>query len=443
MEEPPVDMDLAAAPPAAGRSIYYGWVMLPLSMATLIASSPGQTFGVSVFNEPMRLSLGLSHWQLAAAYMLGTLLGATPITYIGRQMDRHGLRRTMLAVVSLFSLACVLTSFVQGWLSLVVAFCFLRMLGPGALGLLSGNTLAFWFERRLGMVEGLRQLGMAAAMASIPAINLWLVSHWGWRGAYGMSGVCIWLLLLPLVALLFRNRPADVGQEIDGADKPDPESPLKPGDSDAYWGLTLGEAMHTAAFWIVTSGTAVFGLIHTAVFFCMVPIFQERGLSAGDAAATLTAFAGCLAVMQLAGGMLADRVRAPYLLFAGTAGLGMAILLLLLADATAMAIAAGAALGVSQGIFFGATHPLWARYFGRRHLGKIRGLLITINVGFSSLGPLFAGLTRDWQGDFTLALAAFAVAPLPIAALSLLVAPPAREPFPDASDLTTADPSIA
>ena len=41
-------------PLAEQRSFYYGWVMLPLSMATLIASSPGQTFGVSVFNEPLR-----------------------------------------------------------------------------------------------------------------------------------------------------------------------------------------------------------------------------------------------------------------------------------------------------------------------------------------------------------------------------------------------------
>jgi hypothetical protein len=40
------------------RPFYYGWIMLPISMAALIASSPGQTFGVSILNEPMRASLG-------------------------------------------------------------------------------------------------------------------------------------------------------------------------------------------------------------------------------------------------------------------------------------------------------------------------------------------------------------------------------------------------
>jgi len=94
------------------------------------------------------------------------------------------------------------------------------------------------------------------------------------------------------------------------------------------------------------------------------------------------------------------------------------------ANTPAQALVAGVALGISQGIYFGATHPLWARYFGRRHLGRIRGTLMTITVSSSSLGPLLAGLTRDWQGSFTLALILFAITPLPIAVLSLLVSSP-------------------
>ena len=412
-----------------GREIYYGWVMLPLSMATLIASSPGQTFGVSVFNEPIRVSLGLSYGQLATAYMLGTLLGAIPIGYLGRQADRHGLRRSLLVVITLFSAACVFLSFVQGWGTLVIAFCLLRALGPGALGLLSGNTLAFWFERRLGMVEGIRQVGMALAMATVPALNLWLVSRWGWRGAYEILGIGIWLLLFPLIFFLFRNTPADVGQRVDGIAPVERRDPSHGDKSGEFWGLTLSETLQTWAFWIAAVGTSLFGLIHTAVFFCLVPILQERGLTAADAAATLTVFAVCLALMQLIGGMLADWVRAAYLMCAGLLGLGAGTLALLLADTPTSAALAGALFGISQGTYFGATQPLWARYFGRRHLGKIRGVLMTMIVGSSSLGPLIAGLTRDWTGGFDISLIAFAVTPLPVAALSLLAAPPlARGP---------------
>ena len=196
--------------------MYYGWLMLPLSIAALVASSPGQTFGVSIFNEPMRLSLKLSHGQLAATYTLGTLLGALPITLFGWYMDRHGIRRAMLLAVTLFAGACLMTSVVRGWASLLLAFWLLRMLGPGALSFVSANTLAYWFERRLGLVEGIRQLGMAAAMAMIPALNLWLVTAYGWRGAYAVLGIVIWCLLFPTIWLLYRNRPSELGQQIDG-----------------------------------------------------------------------------------------------------------------------------------------------------------------------------------------------------------------------------------
>jgi MFS-type transporter involved in bile tolerance (Atg22 family) len=87
---------------------------------------------------------------------------------------------------------------------------------------------------------------------------------------------------------------------------------------------------------------------------------------------------------------------------------------------------ATALLGASQGIFFGAAQPLWARYFGRRHLGKIRGVLATINVASSSLGPLAAGVTHDLTGEFGLSLLTFAVLPIPVAVLSLWATPPKR-----------------
>jgi MFS family permease len=403
-------------------TFFYGWMMVPLSMLALVASSPGQTFGVSIFNEPMRLSLGLSYAELTAAYMIGTLIGALPITYFGSLMDRHGGRLTTLITLSLFCLACLATSFVQGWVTLVIAFTLLRMLGPGALGFTSGNTLPYWFERRLGMVEGIRQFGMGAAMLFIPAINLALLSHWGWRGSYALLGVAIWCVIFPLFWITFRNRPEDVGQRLDGATA-DAHDKLP---ADFWWGLTLEEAGRTFSFWIVAIGSASFSLIHTAIFFCVVPIFQERGLTDHDAAYALTAFAGSLAMMQLIGGTLADHLPARFLLAIGLFGMAFGVFVLHETQTATAATLGTAVLGAAQGIFFGASQPLWARYFGRRHLGKIRGVLATMNVASSSLGPLVAGVTHDVTGDFGLSLFAFAIIPLPIAVLSLWAAPPKR-----------------
>ncbi len=92
---------------AARIPFFYGWIILPVVLAVQVASSPGQTFGVSIFNPYIRADLGLSHSEISGAYMLGTLLAALPMVYVGSLMDRHGPRRILAGVVALFGLTCV------------------------------------------------------------------------------------------------------------------------------------------------------------------------------------------------------------------------------------------------------------------------------------------------------------------------------------------------
>ena len=88
--------------PSAKSRLYYGWIMLPLSMAGVICTSPGQTYTVSVFNRSLREELDLTHTELTGAYMVATFLAALPLAYIGGLMDRFGPRITKTAVVLLF-----------------------------------------------------------------------------------------------------------------------------------------------------------------------------------------------------------------------------------------------------------------------------------------------------------------------------------------------------
>ncbi|MEW4490124.1 MFS transporter [Thalassoglobus sp. JC818] len=404
---------------------YYGWVMLPLAMLALAATAVGQTFGISTFNAPIRESLNLSHTQLAGAYLMGTLLGAIPITYFGRLMDRWGLRTTMLATLILLAGACLVLSVSMNWFMLLVAFCFLRMLGPGTLAMLSGNTLAFWFDRRLGLVEAFRKIAISVAMGTVPAINLWLLTFLDWRETYALWACVILVGLVPLFVCLFQSRPEDVGQSIDhGLDETKSES-------IQLNGLTLHESMRTFAFWAITFGAGLNALVMTAVVFNLTPVLAERGLSEWDHARFMSVLAACMAITQFIGGVLADYVPPKPLMIAGHLGLAGGLVLLYQSDSSATALLAGGLLGTGQGTFFGISHPLWARRFGRRHLGQITGFAMTTMVVSSSGGPFAMGLIKDWQGSFDLSLILFAVMPLPVIVFTLL----ARMPDPRDQDM--------
>lgn len=320
----------------------------------------------------------------------------------------------------------------------MIAFCLLRMLGPGALSLVSSSILPFWFDRRLGTVEGIRSLGHAGSMALIPAVNLWLVSHFGWRGAYLFFGIGIWVVLFPVYWILFRNRPEDVGQTIDGRSV----APSVSGELSARTvfhtvsehDFTLHETLRTFAFWVAALGTAAFGLVHTALFFCLIPIYQERGLTAVHAATSMMTFAISMAAMQFAGGVLADRMKSPPLMAIGLGGTAVGVVMLFFANDPLTAIMASVIMGSTLGIHSGAVQPLWARYFGRLHLGKIRGMLTTMCIALSSLGPLIAGTVRDFSGSFDIAMWIFIAIPLPLAVLSwFAIAPLASDSVSDDS----------
>jgi ABC-type sulfate transport system permease component len=83
-----------------------------LAVATFMAAAtmPGQTVMAALFNDSYRQALDLSITQLSAAYTIGTLLAAVPISWVGRMANRHGLRLVTGIVMLGFALALVLLS---------------------------------------------------------------------------------------------------------------------------------------------------------------------------------------------------------------------------------------------------------------------------------------------------------------------------------------------
>ncbi|MDZ7844807.1 MAG: MFS transporter [Anaerolineales bacterium] len=377
---------------------YYGWVMVPVAVIAQSMTGVGQTYGVSVFNPSFRSSLQISLSQLTGAYMFGTLLAALPQPYIGSLMDRFGIRRTMTWVVILLGLACLFISRVQGLVSLLLGFFLLRLLGQGALSLLSGNIPPMWFRKKLGTVTGLISSGRSASMAVVPPVFLALISRFGWRSAYVLLGVLVWVIMLPLLGLLFRNNPGEIGQTMDGV--PDNEVERAALNDDLDRSLNLKEARRTPAYWIATLSAALWSMIVTAIFFNLLPIFNSQGLSDGAAAATYTTYAAASIAAQLIAGPLADKSRLQYLL-AGCMGLmAVSVGVLSIANSTWLAHTYAGLLGISTGLIAVLDGTLWPRYYGRKHLGKIRGSVITVQVAGSSVGPFITGVLFDWSGSY-------------------------------------------
>lgn len=405
--------------------VFYGYVMLPLVMMLQIGTSPGQTFAVSAFTPALLESLSLSESRLALAYMLGTLCAAVPLSIIGPISDRFGLRWTSIFASVALAATCYFASTVNGFYGLFTAFFLLRFLGQGSLSLLSNNTTAMWFRNRIGRVSAIISIGTAAAFAWVPDWLSQSIAAYGWRWTYQAIGGCVLLGLVPMLILFYRNRPEDVGQLLDGR-KPQPtnESNSSVASADVEISLTLNQAARTKSFYIIGLASAVWAMVGTGVVFYLFTLCQDRGFADGTPANLFKTFGLCMLVMQFGGSIAADYVRLNRLLGIGATMLAVSLVTLRFGDSVPAMHGFAVLFGGGQGLLIAVTGVIWVRYYGREHLGSIRGAVWCATVAGSGCGPLIMGQIKDRMMTYDPAIVVFLVLMTPLALASWWIRPP-------------------
>ncbi len=401
---------------------YYGWLMVPVAVIAQSVTGVGQTYGVSVFNPSLLDTLGISLSALTGAYMVGTLFASLPQAFIGSLMDRFGIRWVMTAVVILLGGACLFFSTVNSLWTLLLGFFLLRLLGQGGLSLLAGNIPAMWFREKLGVVTGIVSGGFSISMAVIPAFFLFLINRLGWRAAYARLGLLVWIIMLPILIVIFRNNPGEIKQRIDGADATDRTASEE--DTFGQNSFDLKTARKTPAFWILLINVSLWAMIVTAIFFNLLSIFDSQGISSSVAAATYTTYAAASLITQIVAGPIADRGSLQYLLLACMSALAAGVVVLTLATSPWIAHSYAVLLGISTGLISLVGGTMFARYYGRKHLGKLRGSVITAQVASSSMGPFITGIIYDQTGSFQISLWIFFGLLIPAAVASLWAVKP-------------------
>jgi sugar phosphate permease len=407
-----------------GSPIYYGWLILLAATFGMIMTAPGQTFGVSVFLDPIIADLGLSRPAVSLLYTIGTLVGSFSLPFVGRFIDRRGPRVAVVIISGLFALACILMGYVTGLLSLLAGFVLIRGLGQGSLGLVSLHVINIWFVRRRGLAVGLSGIGIAAATGFFPLLIQALLDAYGWRQSYMILGLLVAATMVPVGALFFRSHPETYGLQPDGAPK---ES--TPAKQEASY--TAEQARRTFTFWLFVAGDFMVAALGTGLVFHHYSIMAAGGVDRLTASTFFMPLGALSAGAILLTGYLMDRFP-PRVLLALALGLLVAALYLAgIATSPFLVLLYGAVLGIANGMKGAIAGSVYAYYFGRKHLGAIKGSAITITVAGTAVGPFLYALGYEAAGSYLPVLLLSALAPLAVA----LTAPFLRPLRPDGSVL--------
>jgi MFS family permease len=403
---------------------FSGWRVVAVSAVALGMTGPGQTVGVSVFIDPMIEALSVSRSQVSTAYLIGTLAGAFALPRAGRLLDARGARFTMALVGGIFGAVLMSMAGVVGLVTLTLGFAGIRMFGQGALGLVATTAPAPWFDRRRGFAIGVTTAAGSAVLSMFPLAAAAVIPWVGWRVAWILTGLLIWLVVVPLALRALIDHPRDVGQQPDGA-APSAEADERAAAADAA-SFTRAEAVRTPMFWAVSGATAATGMISTGLAFHQIDLLGEQGLTPLQAAAnflpqTFAALAATLVV-----GSMIDRFAARWVLAISMLLLMAAMLGVVLVEPGWTAVGYGLLIGSAGASARALEAASFPKLFGLAHLGAIRGVVAAIGVGSTAFGPLALALGRDLTGSYELVLRVLLVFPLAVVVIGLLAPAPTR-----------------
>ncbi|MFI7410628.1 MFS transporter [Streptomyces sp. NPDC049627] len=309
-------------------SLHRAWFVAAVAFVTITGAAAFRSLP-GLLIDPLHEEFGWSRGTIGAAVSINLALYGLTAPFAAALMDRFGIRRVVAAALTLISIGSGLTVWMTAAWQLLLCWGLLVGLGTGSMALAFAATVTNrWFTERRGLVTGILTAASASGQLIFLPLLSWMITRLDdWRPAAVTVSLAA-LAVVPLVWLLLRDHPADVGVKPYGATEfvPKPD-PVQGAARRAV--KVLFSAARTGPFWLLAGtfaicGASTNGLVQTH----FVPAAHDHGMPV-TAAASLLAVIG---VFDVAGtvfsGWLTDRFEPRRLLAVYYALRGVSLLFL-------------------------------------------------------------------------------------------------------------------
>ena len=301
----------------ASRRLHRAWLVAGVTFLVLLASAAFRS-SVGLLIVPFEEDFGWSRSAISLAVSVNLVFYGVTAPFAAALMERFGIRNIAALALSLIALGTGLTLVMTTAWQLVFLWGVLVGLGTGSTALVFGALVANrWFTKNRGLVMGI--LGAAWATGSLVFLPLLsnIINNFGWRYAsLGIALMC--LALIPVVWIVIRDRPTDIGLRPFGSSEVVTTEELTSNTTHSALRAartalsTLAFAAKTRAFWLLAGtfficGWTTNGIISTH----FVPAAHDHGMGA-TTAASLLAIVGIFDIIgTLGSGWLTDRGKSP------------------------------------------------------------------------------------------------------------------------------------
>ncbi|AOK28581.1 MULTISPECIES: MFS transporter [Burkholderia] len=394
---------------AAGRirgRFHYGWLAAAVVFLVLLAAA-GTRASPSVLMVPLERELGWSRATISLAISVNIALYGLTGPFAAAAMQRFGVRPTILGALGVMGVGVALSSMMTATWQMVLVW---GVMVGGATGIaaltLAATFVNRWFVARRGLVMGVLTASSATGQLVFLPLLASIAQRHGWRPVVLTVAAAI-AIVVPLVALLLPERPADVGLRPYG----EPPDAGRTGAAAMQNPLavalgTLVSAAKTRDFWLLffsffICGASTNGYVGTH----LIAMCSDYGMTEVQGASLLATMGVFDLIGTTLSGWLSDRYDSRLLLFCyyGLRGLS----LIYLPHAFGIDFFGLPLFAMFYGLDWIATVPPTVRLttdaYGKDAAPVVFGWIVAghqLGAAFAALG---AGMLRASLGTYTVA----------------------------------------
>jgi sugar phosphate permease len=308
-------------------------------------------------------------------------------------IDRFGPRRLMLAGIVMGGVALIGLSSMNSLWQFYLFYLF------NALGYMCGGPLpnqvlvSRWFTKSRGKAMGIIYLGIGIGGMLVPQIARGLTASFGWRDALMILGLLMVAVAFPM-AWFVKEHPENTTVQLKHAEGK----------------IQFGDILKTWPFYLLAIGSmcsigAVAGTTQNIKLFLGIDLKYSQE----NAANVMSIILGASIVGRLLMGWLADRIQKKYVMMLIYSLVALSIPLLYLSDTPGIIYLFAFIFGVALGGDYMIIPLMAAELFGVKVMGRIMGLIITVDGLAEALAPMLAAYLRDRTGSYANGFAALIV----------------------------------
>ena len=269
--------------------LHYAWVVAAVTFVVLLLTA-GVRAAPGILIVPFENEFHWARSTISFAVGINLLLYGLIGPFAAALIDRFGVRRTMAVALAVTAAAVALTPTMQQSWQLILLWGVVVGASCGVIGnFLAAFIAARWFRVRQGLVVGVLTAANAAGQLIFLPTMASLATSAGWRVMSLLLAASV-AAFVPLIALLMRDRPEDLGLAPYGARRGFRPAPALNGNPLTLAFRALGDSAGSRDFWLIAGsyfvcGASTNGLIGTH----LIPACVDHGLAEVTGAGLLAA----------------------------------------------------------------------------------------------------------------------------------------------------------